>query len=76
MPPGAAQHRRFLEMWTAKEAVLKALGTGLSRDPRAVVVDPAKRSVWLDGRSGPVRSIAAGSFAIASDDFVWTRVVL
>lgn len=35
---GAARDRRFLEIWTAKEAYLKALGDGLTRDPATIAV--------------------------------------
>lgn len=37
---------RFLRVWTAKEAFLKWLGTGLTRDPRSVEVSVAD---WHDG---------------------------
>ncbi len=37
---------RFLRVWTAKEAFLKWLGTGLTRDPRSVEVCVAD---WHDG---------------------------
>jgi 4'-phosphopantetheinyl transferase len=38
LPPGM-QQRHFLTAWTGKEAVLKALGLGLSVDPREVVIE-------------------------------------
>jgi 4'-phosphopantetheinyl transferase len=34
----AARHKAFLEIWTLKEAYLKALRTGLSREPAAIEV--------------------------------------
>lgn len=40
---------RFLRYWTLKEAILKALGCGLSLDPRALVVDAASAAPRLLG---------------------------
>lgn len=37
--PGHAQGEAFLRLWTAKEAYLKALGTGFTREPAAIAVD-------------------------------------
>jgi phosphopantetheinyl transferase len=36
--PQPQQDRAFLSIWTAKEAVLKCMGLGLSVDPRAIEI--------------------------------------
>jgi 4'-phosphopantetheinyl transferase len=36
-----AQSQRFLQIWTAKEAYVKALGVGFNRDPADLAVDEA-----------------------------------
>ena len=38
----AAQSQRFLQLWTAKEAYVKALGVGFNRDPADLAVDDAQ----------------------------------
>ena len=55
--PAAQRRRIFLHHWTGKEAILKALGTGLDVEPQAVSLPPfpidGKASVALPG-STPV----------------------
>ena len=58
----ATRSDRFLRLWTAKEAYLKATGTGLGRDPRTVATDcsgsaprllGAERERWRFRSSSP-----------------------
>ena len=55
--PAPQRMRIFLRHWTGKEAILKALGTGLDVEPQAVTLPPfpitGKASVTLPG-SPPV----------------------
>jgi 4'-phosphopantetheinyl transferase len=61
-----AEHRRtsaFFRLWTRKEAVLKALGTGLSRDPRSLDVGFGEACgetvALLDGAPCTIRDVPA-----------------
>ena len=47
--PPERKRAAFYDLWTAKEAVMKALGTGFSRDPRTLAVDWRERPVWQEG---------------------------
>ncbi|MFF4082288.1 4'-phosphopantetheinyl transferase family protein [Streptomyces sp. NPDC001777] len=40
LPPGPARHRAFLRCWTRKEAVLKAVGTGIAGDLSTIETHP------------------------------------
>lgn len=79
IPALPARHVAFLKMWTAKEAVLKALGTGLRRDPASVAVTLCPDdsiAIVLDRRPLTLRDTAGGEVAHGSDRFVWRAVVL
>ena len=74
-----ARHLAFLRLWTAKEAVLKALGVGLRREPATVAVTLGpddSMAVTVDGAPLVLRDTAGGLFADGSDRFVWRAVVL
>ena len=58
-----AQARAFFELWVAKEAVLKARGTGLHADPRQVLLDGLS--------SGTVRLRSDGLGDGLSDGAAW-----
>src|SRR5262249_39547771 len=51
--PDASKELAFLELWTAKEAYLKAIGTGLTQELRSVeVCRKGQRLRALDSPSG------------------------
>ena len=65
------RHATFLRVWTLKEAVLKALGTGLSREPASVAIALDPVAVRVDGVPLPLRFGAGGMLDEASERFVW-----
>nr|WP_226894876.1 4'-phosphopantetheinyl transferase superfamily protein [Luteolibacter marinus] len=46
---------RLLELWTAKEALLKGLGTGMSLAPQSVSLASGKEDLAVDPRLGHFR---------------------
>ncbi|HAC16331.1 MAG TPA: hypothetical protein DCE78_10375 [Bacteroidetes bacterium] len=45
---GLSEHELFLDLWTAKESVVKAKGSGLSTDPRhiEIIYDQVDEKLW------------------------------
>ena len=58
---GAARHKAFLEIWTLKEAYLKALRTGLRREPAEIEVRWEDGQIRLFDRERPVATTACDS---------------
>lgn len=59
---GGARARAFLQMWTAKEAYLKAMGRGFKRNPALVCIDVRGTSFNVEDTGFPAE-LAAGAFA-------------
>ena len=70
--PASAQEAAFLQLWTSKEAVLKATGRGIAfgLDRLRLAVAPASpRLIWLDGDDAApwqLHALSAGAGYIAS----------
>jgi 4'-phosphopantetheinyl transferase len=66
--PTGQIHSAFFELWTRKEAVLKALGRGFSIDPRELEVEigPGRSYVNFDERIWTVESLAISSSVAAA----------
>jgi 4'-phosphopantetheinyl transferase len=67
LPTGQA-HSTFLDLWTRKEAILKALGRGFTIDPREleVGIGRGRSYVNFDERIWTVESLAIGSSVAAA----------
>jgi 4'-phosphopantetheinyl transferase len=59
---GVERHLRANLVWCAKEAALKALGTGLRRDTRSVEVDVPTGGTWGEWRPVQVTAIEGARF--------------
>lgn len=59
--PGAERVHALLRAWVRKEAVLKAIGTGLARDPRTVELSPPGRPAAV---LAPADLAAPGAMAL------------
>lgn len=61
-------HSSFFELWTRKEALLKAIGRGFLVDPREVEVGigQARSYVTFDARIWTVETLAVGASARAA----------
>lgn len=66
--PTSQVHCTFFELWTRKEAMLKALGRGFFIDPREVEVGigPGRSYVNFDERIWTIESLAIGSSVAAA----------
>lgn len=66
--PTSQVHSSFFDLWSRKEAVLKAMGLGFLVDPREVEVGigPGRSHVNFDGRIWTVENLAIGSNVTAA----------
>ena len=73
--PKDAQIEAFLRLWTAKEAYLKALGSGFSREPATIAVDLEFR-VFDEGAGVPLAAGEWRGFEFSDRRFLMACVVL
>jgi 4'-phosphopantetheinyl transferase len=78
---GSQLRAAFYGLWTRKEALLKAAGTGLLVDPREVEagIGPDRRHVSFEGRSWTLASLAVGpglSAAVAVEGVLETPPIV
>jgi len=74
----AARHEAFLRLWTAKEAYLKALGQGMSREPSRVEIVFGAADVFLvreQGVPAPLRAAQWRRWSLCGEAFVVACVV-
>lgn len=76
--PPAQRTQRFLRLWTVKEAYLKALGTGLWRDPADLEVSSSAESISIcDVRAAaPISSAEVRQVRQSGGDFIVAGVAL
>lgn len=83
---GGAAHELFLRIWTAKEAYVKALGTGFSREPEEIEIrpdvsnaafaEPATFAIFEGGRRVATRLARAGRANVEDRPAMLSCVVL
>lgn len=62
-----ARARRLLEIWCAKEALLKALGTGLSQAPDEFALHPCNGAFTPDADNAPPGSLVRKTILLAHE---------
>ncbi len=72
--PSDAQRLKFFATWAAKEAYLKALGTGFSLSPTSIDADdlPVRPLKTMDGFAAAVATTAPLPLAVSQFDFMGT----